>query len=348
MALPSFTKTWQFDVNNSIPAEANLHDHMAAFYIQFVASLTGFATNAWDMDYSCDGTTAGTPGDGVDRIGSDKAKWVFTTGGSSARSWVVLENSVTGMEILISGFGSINGERPHIYVSWSAGFTGGSTTANPSATDEEQIYTGDDLIGLGNFQRDFVYHFMHSDDGKMTYIFANYANVCPMFAYFGEPENPTAGWTNPLVAGWMGDDGTVPLADATQPFSLIQDEFGFTGGVRRRRGNLTGGTIPIYMSFVGASAGDASSTPRIWGETQGGSAYVPGANDISGEWTLPRVGLNCYTQSGVNGFHGRLPDLHFGSNALSEGDTFPGGGGKTRRTFGFLVSPWNGVAPVTA
>lgn len=348
MALPAFTKTWQFDTNNSIPAAADTHDHYASFYIDLVRALTGFSTLPWEVSYSCNGTTAGTPGDGVDRIGSTLSNWVTTTGASSARSWIVLVNPTTGMEFMISGQGSFNGERPRVSVSWADGFTGGSTTSDPSATDEEQIYTGDDLFGLGNPQRDAVYNYMHSEDGKFTYIFANIANVCPLFIYLGEPENATAGWTNPLVAGCLADDGNTPEFWPTHVVVLVQDEFGFTGGVTRMRANLTGGTIPIYTSFTCPAMGDATSTPRLWGETQGGSNYVPGANDISGEWTLPRVGLVCYRQSGVNGYHGRLPDLHFGQDPMSEGDTFPGDGSKTRRTFGMLVAPWNGVTPVTA
>lgn len=349
MTLPAFSKTWQFNVNNSVPAQADTHDHCAAFLIELQDALTGFATNPWVVDYSCDGSTAGTPGDGVDRIDSDLANWIFTTGASSSRSWLVLRNPVTGMELMLSGQGGTNnGDRIRIYVSWAAGFTGGATNSNPSATDEEQIYTGDDNYGIGNLARDFVYHFMHSADGELTYIAASYNNICPLFVYLGVPENPTDGWTNPLVAGWLGDDGTVPDAFATSLFMAVQDEIGFTGGVGRRRANLTGGTIPIHTSFAGTVVGDGSNTPRVYGEDQGSSAYVPGANQISGEYDLARVGLFSFRQTGTNGFHGRMPDLYFSQDTLSDGDTFPGDGTKTRVSLGGYVLPWNGSTPVVA
>lgn len=346
MALPALTKTWQHDVNNAIPAQANLHDHCAAFMLNMVAALTGFSTNPWVVDYSCSGTTAGTPGDGVNRI-SALSDWVYANT-AGARSWIVLRNPVTGMEILISGLGSFNGEEWTLAVSWAAGFTGGTTTTDPSATDQESIYPGDSRYGLGNFQRDMVYHWLHSDDGEMTYCVVNYANITSAFGYFGVPENPTDGWTNPLVAGWLGDDGTTPEFAAAALFNAIQDEWSFTGASGRRRANLTGGTIPIHTSFSGASMGDGSFTPRLWGETQGGSLYVPGPNQISGEYNLGRVGIVAFRQVGVRGYHGRLPDLFFSEDTMNDGDTFPGDGTKTRAKFGGYVVPWDGTVPITA
>ncbi len=106
----------------------------------------GAATGKWDMDYSCDGLTAGTPGDGVDRLGTTVypgsaivpgagGLFVYATAGT-AHSWYVLKR-VIGIythRILVSWEGS-NSYQARISFSRNA-FAGGSVTARPTSTNE--------------------------------------------------------------------------------------------------------------------------------------------------------------------------------------------------------------------
>lgn len=95
-------------------------------------------TGLWTMYYSCDGTTAGTANDGVDRWTStfDATKIVCNSPGN-AHSWAVLKSPV--------GLGPVymiidcRDNTSQVAISFSkAAPTGGSTTARPTATDEWQ------------------------------------------------------------------------------------------------------------------------------------------------------------------------------------------------------------------
>jgi hypothetical protein len=96
----------------------------------------GVTRGSWTDDYSCDSVTAGTKGDGVNRIVAD-ANWVGNTPGN-AHSWRVTT--------LHGGMGQVCFDRDatgdrfgSIYHSPAAGFTGGTTTARPTATDEVEV-----------------------------------------------------------------------------------------------------------------------------------------------------------------------------------------------------------------
>lgn len=112
-----------------------------------LASFTPTATprGKWTVQYSCDGVTAGTAGDGVDRWGGatfnpDK---IVQGDGSNPRSWFVLKSPVDLTDTGAYAYMLMVWERPDgadyyqpvIYFSKSA-FTGGSVTARPTAPDE--------------------------------------------------------------------------------------------------------------------------------------------------------------------------------------------------------------------
>jgi hypothetical protein len=84
----------------------------------------------WTVDYSCDGTTAGTAGDAVNRW-TDATK-VIRSSGAVAHSWTVLKHATLGYWLLIDYTGSAD-YNWKLYISKSA-FTGGTTTAAPTST----------------------------------------------------------------------------------------------------------------------------------------------------------------------------------------------------------------------
>ena len=94
---------------------------------------------AWSVVGSCDSLAAGI--DAVDRW-VDRLDLVWGTG---AHSWIVLKQ--TGISATDQGFQLLidlrrtfsQSENCSMYISYSAGFTGGSTTARPTATDETTI-----------------------------------------------------------------------------------------------------------------------------------------------------------------------------------------------------------------
>lgn len=86
------------------------------------------------VSYSCDGVTAGTAGDGVDRWDAD-ADIVFADG-SSAHSWVVLDLGAGygDMQLLVRCLAGGGTGNLDVYMTPS-GWTGGSTTADPEPVD---------------------------------------------------------------------------------------------------------------------------------------------------------------------------------------------------------------------
>jgi len=105
----------------------------------------GAMTGKWAMYYSCDGVTAGTAGDGVDRLRSGGAgvctetDFVYGAAGS-AHSWFVLYNATLGLYYLVSYEGADN---KNVRIAFSPNaFTGGTTTARPTAVNESSGYAG--------------------------------------------------------------------------------------------------------------------------------------------------------------------------------------------------------------
>lgn len=88
MSLPSLAKTWQFNANNSIAAQGTALADNRRLWRTLKDALIGFATNPWVMRYSCNSVTAGTAGDGVDRLTADSNfVWANDT---VAHTWYVL------------------------------------------------------------------------------------------------------------------------------------------------------------------------------------------------------------------------------------------------------------------
>jgi hypothetical protein len=91
----------------------------------------------WTVDSSCDGTTAGTSADGVNRW-TDSTK-VIRSSGAVAHSWMVLKHATLGYWLLIDYSGSAD----YNVKLWlgKAAFTGGTTTAAPTSTASAQTGT---------------------------------------------------------------------------------------------------------------------------------------------------------------------------------------------------------------
>lgn len=112
----------------------------------FIGTIGGSAAGAWTVRYSCDGVTAGTAGDGVDRWGAAYTPANIVRGAAAAaRSWIVMRSptlatgSANGgvpmtVEVLIS-FGDSAVDYNAVIAYSKTGFTGGTATVNPSATD---------------------------------------------------------------------------------------------------------------------------------------------------------------------------------------------------------------------
>lgn len=140
MPLPQ-SQTFYTD-NNSAWTDVTTSTRMLASMVLSVQQAlcgTILNTNApgssfWTIDYSCDGTTAGTAGDGVNRW-TDATK-VIRASGAVAHSWMVLKHTTLGVWLLIQ-YNGTNDYNWKLFLAKNA-FTGGSTTVAPTSTSGTQ------------------------------------------------------------------------------------------------------------------------------------------------------------------------------------------------------------------
>ena len=186
MPLSALEKTWQFSVNHAQTATGTVLTTDRTIWLGIKNTLITFGTLPWQVRYSCDGTTAGSVNDLVDRWSTISNLVIATADTGTARSWIVLRNT-DGVEILLECRNSAtnNMKTLRVVVSFSAHFTGGTTTQRQTATDEIVLTNADVSnsanVGMGassSTDRAFAWHVLHSTDGLVTMIvFCNGGNT---------------------------------------------------------------------------------------------------------------------------------------------------------------------------
>jgi hypothetical protein len=158
----TFELTWQED-NNRVPTQDTLA-HLQAYLAWYLKALPmgqvtltdssgnpiGSPSGLWTCYYSCDGSTAGTAGDGVDRWTSTftPSKIVVNSPGS-AHSWFVLHSSALGIYVCIDVNNGLGSGGQYVSISMSkVAYTGGSTTARPTSTGE--VISSTSFYGTAN------------------------------------------------------------------------------------------------------------------------------------------------------------------------------------------------------
>jgi hypothetical protein len=143
-------KTWQY-APNIPPSDISSVTALQKSYLWFIkAALTGqtggLSAGLWTCYYSCDGTTAGTAGDGIDRwTASYDATKIVNANAGSAHSWMVLRSPAnfvrTGVYLymIIDVVASTNA----LTLTFCVGApTAGSTTAAPTQGASAWHHTG--------------------------------------------------------------------------------------------------------------------------------------------------------------------------------------------------------------
>jgi hypothetical protein len=346
MPLAALELTWQHDSNNLQAATGAVLTTHRQLWRLIKNAMLAFGTLPWTTRYSCDSVVAGAAGDGVDRWDSDADLVWQAAASGTARSWYVMRNT-DGVEILIEcrAQTTTSGKQLGIYMSPSAGFTGGTTTQRPTATDEQVLTTGDvntqGHVGCGpasnTTDRAYAYHLWHSTDGLVTIVAICHAGNCSGLWYFGRVSQPIGGWTKPVVGAVWGEGSTPPVAISyTETVDRVSDATNPRTGARF---NAT--SAPWYCATLGFGNGSV-------GGTEPGGRQILVANEISNEWEHPQVTIGC-AASGARGMaHGRLYDIRFVSAGRTTGDTFPDDGSRTRVVMGPFILPWDGSVPVAA
>lgn len=318
MALPTLTKTWLFNVNHVLTGTGTAALTAGKILRAIKDTLLGFANTPWSVYYSCGGSsiTAGTAGDGIDRWGADSH-----VGWGASKSWIVLKNATVSpnFQVCISCVGT-SGETINLVVSKSAGFTGGTTAARPTATDEI-ILINAGTWGCGNTtDYNYVLHGMMSTDGYCTRIIINDAGKSSLLWLFESPTSVISSWTEPCIA--------------YAPASAVVATDNITNS------NLTGN------AYAKAKIGTSAVSMYMTCESRNNIALntLPLFNDIASEFPMYPIGLESET-AGNKGRHGRLMDLYFGTVGMPNGTSYPSDGTRQFVQFGSLIFPWNGTVP---
>lgn len=329
MSLPSKAKTWQYNVNQAFNTSATPLTDNRALLRGIKNTLIGFASNPWQVRGSSNAVSAallavGAAGPGTDYWAAN-GDLVWANAGV-AHSWIVLRQTqiASNFEILISCEGASGaGLIITVYVSYSAGFTGGSTTARPTATDEAAVISGTDFGGI-NAALNVKLHVMMSSDGQCTRMFI-YASGVPIgIAFFEKPQNPVTGWSNPSFAAWKGSNTTSLASQATVTNFYAAASFNGRGA-----SNMTMfGTMESYNSLNLA-------------------ANIDQTNDLSSTYQMYPVGL-ASTTAANKGRHGNAFDLWWANTALGEGDAAPNDGTRQFIVVGQFWMPWDGSIPLTS
>ena len=317
MAIPILTKTWQFDVNQSVTAQGSALATMRRVMRTIVDSLVGFATLPWVVRGSSDSVAAAM--DSTNRWLAD-ANLVWSGG---THSWIVLRQTGVSatFEICID---LSSGSAGIITVAFSStGFTGGTTSARPTAADEvvslsaNQWCTGTDVA--------HVVHAMQSTDGKATRVaVCAQSTTLATFFLFDSPLDPVTNWADPVVVHTKGIGSGFVITLATMNTSTTA--WGYQTVA-----------MPLYFTRGGFAGYSMASTSSIGGV----------GNEISGEWDLPGMGVACST-AGKRGRHGGLADIWWKPEGIGHGDTGPNDVTRQFVAMGGVFLPWDGSVVVLA
>lgn len=309
IGLPTVIKTWQRSYNLSNTPSGNLETDNDNVLLLLIAALVGFGSSPYTVRGSSNSSVAAL--DGANR-------WVTPSNlvhaaPGSAHSWITLRNPVTGWEICID---LATTTVTNMTVVWAAagGFTGGTTTARPTATNEKVILSNAVWAGfIGASGGQYRLHVMHASDGSCTRWYVNHSGV-PAGAYFFESlRDPSPGWSLPYAAAMRS-------ANTTEGTNL---DIGNWNGAGKWSAHG-----PVADMPMGAT--QEYYAPAIaWIGSR-----IDAANEISGLRPISPQGLWHDTTVGQRGRHGILFDFWWTNPSAVTGDTFPSDGSHVLQLLG--------------
>lgn len=340
MAMPSVVKTWQHSVNQTLGPYGTFTLQQQSLMFALKQTLTTFSSAPWSVLRSSNSVASG-----IGDTWATTADLVWSNQGDTgtARSWIVLGQTGMGSNFqwLISC--QSNGQSPgpehsvFMAISPNAGFTGGTTTTRPTATDEQIIIVGASGTNNGVWvsptnaaqANRFVLHVSHASDGSATRVHFWYNSRHMTFLTFGKvvdspAVNPLSYWgfCFPNVAGGQDDNSKATYAKWND---IARLNFFYNGTVFNGAGYCTS------EGFITSMVGE----------------QILVANEIDGTWPISTMGVQGVPIA-LRGRIGRIVDCWWTSTALADGDSFPGGGTNLYAKLGHMVFPWNGTTPLVA
>lgn len=328
MALPVPEKTWQRSKNQGP------YNSRGEVLYAWKTLLTTVASGAWTVVRSCGRVGGVTWTAGASDYWDGPSAIVGDAPGSS-HSWIVLAQTALGAnwQLCIDHVDHLGGlpSVMKMYVSSAAGFTGGTTTARPTATDEVDLSSGiaPEWCGtLPAYTGPWRLNTFISTDGECTRWLIWTANLPTAFIAIDKPKDPVSGWTDPWVVIRTGshyNDGG-PTSFAT--YALLFQA-----------------TANTVVGMPGAAANAYLTSESIGNTTTGavGQQQTYGGDLDSGAYPLMPMGLFCVT-SGMRGRLGAIYDLWWGSTTPNDGDDYPNDASRQFVQVNDLVIEWGGGA----
>jgi hypothetical protein len=346
MPLPVAEKTYQYVGGIDLGPSNDGADRMADVVLAIVNLWLAIPIKPWKVMGSCDSVAAGM--DRVNRwAAANDIVWTADNNPNSVapRSWIVLQNA-GGLQLLLHCV------HTSTYLGFwlsRAGFTGGSPTARPTASDEVffggtdpttnpwVLWATDLDSGAGVVNRA---HVLHSTDGRCTCMFFTGLGAGSVGGVSQEGQGYEGAW----IIGELGD---APRS-VVKPFFGLIDTVGITGAMYDNTFDSQVGcflpsgparaTIAVEHGYQLSPTGGAASV--------GVASSLNAPNDISGEWPVQPMRVYHAT---TGAWVGRIKDVYLAAGAspggLVSGTRFPKTGAQKWAQFGPFLVPLE-VAPV--
>lgn len=289
-------------------------------------------TQGWSVVGSCgyNGSAFAAAMDGVDRwINMDAVTGVWDSAPNAGMfSWIVLRNTAinasgAGYQIYLAPeMAQYASNYPVVILdSWSVGFSGGSTTARPTASDQVLLLTSSYsdpgyLSSTVDAARGFNI-LTSADRTKVRVVFSSNAMATLYMLCFERPQAAKTWWDKPSFAG-----GVLPLyANANELAAFYTRSLDVVG-------------IPAYLSADGFGTAGAL----------GKQAMLAGA-DPNGNWMCSPVGIVGTCAQSI-GYMGRLSDAYWVHQNMANGDYYPNDGTRQWVVVGDIMHASDGGAVV--
>jgi len=378
MPLPVLVKTWRFN-SQQIAAPGSAHDtHRLAWWAVYNAlrgqtynntgalswtnsSGVGAAAPSvlWTTDRSCNSLVAGTAGDNVNRL-LTFADIVHASDGASAHSWGVLKNTAIGAELCMDFMSdNFNPSALHsngFMTSMLAFPTGGTTTARPTATDENRIfsattqgYDAASKIWLGDSPNSaHVVHTWASTDGECWRIVIMRAGYSVFQLLIEKPQSPVVLLGTPNHT-WNGlDQPYVAYAHgaATDGPAFRVSQYPYWHLAQERLGTHMGNFVDTTQSVA--------KRARLSTEFDMYAPAVPltrtGRSDFTNKFPASPLAI-ISQETGFKGRMGVMTDLWAGTDTdqgVAEGDNYPDDLTRQFVALGAFIYPWNSTVMLTS
>lgn len=196
---PSRTRAWSSDPINAVAQQASAlaTNRMVLREIVTIGFLAAGATTR----YSCDSVVAGTAGDGVNRWDAD-TDLVFAAAGV-AHSWYVvrLPTLLGTAEVLFDLESSATGSAASFWMSF-VGFTGGTTTTRPTATDEFEITTSANILDAVNGPKEWSLTWATDGSAIRLFLREGASPLLTVVMLLERVDSAPAAWVVPVVGAW--------------------------------------------------------------------------------------------------------------------------------------------------